>query len=64
MRGFVATKKATTIDRRQGNRLLTDIQKHKWVYLLAVPVILYYVAFCYTPMFGIIIAFQEYFRGL
>jgi len=60
MRGFVATKKATTIDRRQGNRLLTDIQKHKWVYLLAVPVILYYVAFCYTPMFGIIIAFKNY----
>lgn len=37
-----------------------DIQSHWLVYLLLVPVILYYVLFHYVPMGGIIIAFKKY----
>ena len=45
---------------KRKKRLLLDIRRHKWVYLLAIPVVIYYIAFCYVPMFGVIIAFKNY----
>lgn len=39
-----------------------DLKMHKWVYLMALPVIAYYVIFCYGPMYGAVIAFKD-FRG-
>ena len=44
---------------RTGNRLQTALKRHWMVYLMAVPVMAYYIVFCYLPMFGIVIAFQE-----
>jgi len=47
--------------RPAGPRGLTVIIKKHWIlYLMALPVMLYYVVFRYAPMFGIVIAFQEY----
>mgnify|MGYP004680049861 CR=1 FL=1 len=37
-----------------------ELYKNKYLYILAVPVILYYLIFCYGPMFGIVIAFKDY----
>lgn len=37
-----------------------DIRKHTCIYLLALPVIAYYILFHYVPMYGVIIAFQDY----
>ena len=37
-----------------------DIQKHWFIYLLFLPVIIYYVLFCYQPMYGAQIAFRNY----
>ena len=34
--------------------------KYKYLYLMLIPVILYFVVFRYIPMYGIIIAFQRY----
>lgn len=39
-----------------------DFRMNKWVYLMAIPVLVYYVIFCYGPMYGAIIAFKD-FRG-
>lgn len=36
------------------------IRKNKMVYLMLLPVIVYYILFHYKPMYGIIIAFQEF----
>lgn len=36
------------------------IRKNKLLYLMFLPVILYYLIFCYAPMFGIVIAFKDY----
>ena len=41
-------------------KLLKDIIRYKYVYILALPVILYYVLFCYVPMYGTVIAFKNY----
>ena len=40
--------------------LRQDIKRNKYVYLMAVPVIAFYVCFCYLPMSGLVIAFQDY----
>ncbi|MFK7696752.1 ABC transporter permease [Paenibacillus sp. HJGM_3] len=37
--------------------------KHKALYLLMLPGILYYIIFKYAPMYGVIIAFQDYSMG-
>lgn len=43
-----------------GARLRRDLAKNKVLYLLVAPVIVFYIVFHYVPMYGIIIAFQNY----
>lgn len=43
-----------------GTRLWRDLKKHKGAYLIAFPVVLFYLLFCYKPMYGIIIAFKDF----
>ncbi|HPP10746.1 MAG TPA: ABC transporter permease subunit [Defluviitoga tunisiensis] len=42
------------------NKLLLDIKKNKYLYLMILPIILYYIVFHYMPMVGVLMAFQEY----
>ena len=44
-------------------RLGKDLKKYAGAYLLVLPVILYYLIFCYKPMYGIIIAFKNFRPG-
>lgn len=37
-----------------------DIMRNKELYLIMIPVIIFYFVFSYLPMYGIIIAFQDY----
>ena len=41
-------------------RLRKDMRKNRGAYLLFLPVLLYYLIFCYKPMYGLIIAFKNY----
>lgn len=41
-------------------KLVTDMQRNKWKYILMLPVIVYFILFHYKPMYGIVIAFQRY----
>lgn len=41
-------------------RLGKDILRNKWLYLMVLPVILYYVLFHYVPLYGTIIAFKQF----
>ena len=34
--------------------------KHKYLYLMLLPAILYYIIFCYVPMYGVTIAFKDF----
>jgi putative aldouronate transport system permease protein len=42
------------------NKLLKDIARNKYVYLMALPVIVFYITFFYVPMGGMLISFQDY----
>jgi len=39
---------------------------YKWVYLMLLPVIIYFIVFKYVPMYGIVLAFKDYnvFKGI
>lgn len=43
-----------------------DIKRHKWKYLIILPVIVYLIVFEYKPMYGIVIAFKDYkvYKGI
>lgn len=44
-------------------RLWTDLKKYRGAYLLVLPVVIYYILFCYKPMYGLIIAFKDFSPG-
>lgn len=40
--------------------LLKDLKRRKYIYMMMLPVLVYYFLFAYLPMYGIVISFQEY----
>ena len=42
------------------NTITKDINKHKFKYLVILPVIIYFILFHYKPMYGLIIAFKRF----
>lgn len=40
--------------------LKKDFRKYKSLYLLAVPIVLYFIVFKYVPMYGVLMGFQDY----
>lgn len=47
-------------------RLRKDLVKNRSAYLLFLPVLAFYLVFCYKPMYGLIIAFKDFtpFKGI
>ena len=43
-----------------GNRFVKDFKRNKALYLMFLPVLVYFLIFCYGPMYGILMAFQDY----
>ncbi len=54
------TKALSNAPVKKKNKTWIEIKKHKNIYFMLIPVVLYYVIFHYVPMFGNIIAFQDY----
>ncbi|WP_211093592.1 ABC transporter permease [Cohnella fermenti] len=51
---------------RPNRRLRSDLKRDRWLYLLALPGILFFIVFKYFPMYGLVIAFENYspFKGI
>ncbi len=43
--------------------LASDLVRNRYIYIMALPVLLYYVIFSYVPMYGAIIAFKDFSPG-
>lgn len=41
-------------------RLKKDFYRNKWKYILMLPIVVYFILFCYKPMYGVVIAFKNY----
>ncbi len=48
------------MDLRKGRGVLQELSKNKVLYLMFLPVALYFIIFAYVPMGGIVLAFKEY----
>ncbi|MFD2505736.1 sugar ABC transporter permease, partial [Paenibacillus septentrionalis] len=46
--------------RSLGTVLKKDFNKHWFAYLLAIPVVVWYIVFCYGPIWGVLIAFKDF----
>ena len=55
-----------SVARKKPNRTLVKMRNYKWIYLMLLPVMVYYIVFKYIPMYGITIAFKDYnvFKGV
>ncbi|MBQ8972389.1 MAG: sugar ABC transporter permease [Clostridia bacterium] len=40
--------------------IFTYLWKHKYMYLMLIPAIVYYIVFCYVPMAGTVMAFKKF----
>ncbi|MGI5895234.1 MAG: ABC transporter permease [Candidatus Merdivicinus sp.] len=41
-------------------KIKKDIITNKWVYVMTIPMLAYYIIFCYVPMYGASIAFKDF----
>lgn len=55
-----------SVTRKKPNRTLVKMWNYKWIYLMLLPVMAYYIIFKYIPMYGVTIAFKDYnvFKGV
>jgi putative aldouronate transport system permease protein len=46
--------------------LVRHLSNYKYLYLLLIPLVVYYIIFCYLPMYGIVLAFKsfDYSKGI
>lgn len=54
------------VARKQSSEMGRRIWKNKWIYVMLLPGVLYFLIFKYIPMYGLIISFQNYkpFKGI
>ncbi len=46
--------------KRWSQMVRKDFEKNKLLYLMVLPLVLYYIVWCYAPMYGIQIAFKDF----
>jgi putative aldouronate transport system permease protein len=62
----VLTTRGKIRARTENKSLGFYLWRDKWLYLMLLPVIAYYIVFKYIPMYGLVIAFKDYnvFKGI
>ena len=57
---------SVAVGRKNKRSFFGTIWRYKWLYLMLVPVLVYFAVFKYAPMYGIVMAFQDYnvFQGI
>ncbi|GHU24542.1 putative multiple-sugar transport system permease YteP [Spirochaetia bacterium] len=48
------------LKRSSGNWVLDELLHYKGLYFMLIPVVAYYVIFCYVPMYGVQMAFRDF----
>lgn len=55
----MAAAKINSAVKKRG--VLEKLSKHKEYYIMLIPGVLFFLIFCYGPMYGLVIAFQDYY---
>lgn len=53
-------KRAGSGKKSLGRRVVKDFKRYKYVYLMALPLVVWYLLFCYWPLLGNVIAFKDF----
>jgi putative aldouronate transport system permease protein len=53
-------RQATDVRASLRTVLSKDFKRYKYIYFMLLPVLVYYIVFCYIPMYGSFMAFQNY----
>lgn len=68
MQGDENVMSANTVSAKPKNRLIKlvvkDFIRYRYLYLMAAPMLAYYILFCYVPMYGALIAFKDFSPAL
>ena len=56
----MASARRTNKNENGLTRFVYEISKHKFLYFLTIPGIIYFIIFCYWPMAGMLVAFKDY----
>jgi putative aldouronate transport system permease protein len=58
---YLVQKRGEAMEKMKFQTLvLKDFKRYKYLYIMIFPVLLYYAIFCYKPMYGALMAFQDY----
>jgi len=62
----MSTTTSTEKPKSNSNRTLIKVWNYKWIYLMLLPVMAFYIVYKYIPMYGVTIAFKDYnvFKGV
>ncbi len=63
MAKVVAEKQFKTI-RKHKNPFINDLIQNPLLYVMVIPLVVFYAVFCYAPMYGAIISFKDFSPGL
>lgn len=47
-------------EKKLSDRIVIELKKNKYLYILSIPIFLYFILFKYLPMFGLTLAFKDY----
>lgn len=45
-------------------RIVSDLSRNRHIYIMSIPMVIFYILFHYVPMYGAVIAFKHYSPGL
>ena len=45
------------------DKWILNLKRRKWSLIFIIPTLIYVIIFCYVPMYGIVIAFQDFIPG-
>lgn len=60
MRNGVMKTSSYTVKKSKMTMITGELVKNKWLYLMFLPVLVWFALFAYWPMYGLVIAFQKY----
>lgn len=60
MRNGVMKTSSYTVKKSRMTMITSELVKNKWLYLMFLPVLVWFALFAYWPMYGLVIAFQKY----
>lgn len=54
-----AIEKNAKKKKKLSERIVIELKKNKYLYILSIPIFLYFILFKYLPMFGLTLAFKD-----